>query len=51
MRDRKNELIKKISAASGDGDLLLEFMELNDLDNLMEATEEQLAQYVADSRL
>lgn len=51
MSDRKSELIKKISAASRDGDLLLDFMELNNFDNLMEATEEQLAQYAADNRL
>lgn len=51
MRDRKSELIKKISAASNDDDLLLDFMELNNLDNLMEATEEQLAQYADDNRL
>lgn len=48
---RKDHLIKRISDTSGDRDLLLDFMELNGLDNLMEATEEQLAQYVADYRL
>lgn len=51
MKSRKDELIEKISAASGSGDLLLDFMELYELDGLMDATEEQLAQYVTDNGL
>lgn len=51
MKIRKNQLIKRISGASGDRDLLLDFMEMNGLDNLMEATEGQLTQYVADYKL
>lgn len=51
MKTKKDSLIEKISGASKDGDLLLDFMELNNLDNLRDATEEQLAQYAADNRL
>ena len=49
MMDRKSWLIGVISQSSNDtGDRLLDFMELYDLDNLMDAKEEQLEQYVAD---
>ena len=47
--DKKSWLIQIISQASNDtGDRLLDFMELYNLDNLQEATEEQLQQYIAD---
>ena len=49
--ERKDELIKRISEASEDGDLLLDFMELNDLDGLMNASLERLEQYAADRGL
>lgn len=48
---KKDELIKRISEASNDGDLPLDFMNQYKLDNLMTATEEQLSQYVTDNRL
>ena len=46
--DRKSKLISQISAASSDGDLLLDFIELYELNNLHTASVEQLEQYVAD---
>lgn len=50
--DKKSWLIGVISQSSnGTGDRLLDFMELYSLDNLMDATEEQLEQYVADNKL
>lgn len=48
MESRKSKLIEKISEASGDGDLLLDFMELNNIDSLRTARIEQLEQYIAD---
>ncbi len=47
--DKKSWLIQVISQASHDTeDKLLDFMELYNLDCLMDATEEQLQQYIAD---